>query len=1119
VSVDKRPSDHDVRVAAVDPARSFLVQAPAGSGKTELLTDRILALLATVDRPEEIVAITFTRKAASEMHERVLLKLRAAAEALEAEDGGDAQGDTPVEEHRQRSLGLAREALARDQANGWNLLRYPARLSIRTIDSLCAHLVRAMPWLSHLGGLPRVADNPQAHYDAAAQATLAMVDDEPMVAALLDHLDVDGRAAQELLALGLARRDQWMPLLDAGDDEHQLLANLEAAVGEDLERLAGMMPMGWAGDIAPSVAAAARHLAEQGGKLDLAALEGWDGAPFGTDPDVDGPRWRALADILLTAKGELRAKVNKNQGFGPGSPHKQAFEAWLAGARPHAGAWAAALDAVRHAPFAGYTAEQVATLNAMLGVLRLASAQLQLRFADTGEVDFIEIAQRAVQALGSADDPSDLLLKLDASVKHILVDEFQDTSHSQIVLLESLTAGWSPGDGRTLFLVGDPMQSIYRFRKAEVGLFLKVRDQGLAHVKPEFLRLTDNFRSDGGVVDWVNQTFRPLFPSADDAALGAISYTGSRAFHEAGEGEAVRFHPVWQFEEEGEADADSSVRRTEGLVLDLVRNALANREAGSKHPVAILVRARNHLEGVLRILRQEGISCRAVELEALKSRQVIDDLVQLARALSHDGDRLAWLSVLRSPVCGATLASLHALFGADHVASVPFLLARWLRAGGGQESPDLPPDERQRLRRAAAILLDTGNRSGAVPFSAWLEQCWQRLGGPEVYAGPDDLADAERFFRLVETLAPYGGLDAAELDARLDGLYASSGGDGPSVEVMTIHKSKGMEFDEVVLMGLHRRPASDRSPLVRFELDGDRILLGPIKPRAQDESDPVSDYLARREKQRADYESDRLLYVAATRARRRLHLVGLVRLEGGAPRAPAAGSLLGRLWDHLVCPEPDTASPEARLPAPGERRELLRLALRGLPEPAAAVAERPGKPWDWRDDAGDEAAVGTVAHAWLEYLGSQGAGTDWTPDRLEQSVPAFRVQLSRAGVREDSLDAAAEAVRATLASTLASERGRWLLSVARGHREWSLVDAAGRVSVIDLAISSEEGWLVVDYKTGLPAADEPIAHFTARMRERYTGQMERYRLAVSALDGRPVRAALYFPRADLWVDC
>src|SRR5690606_5814902 len=112
----------------------------------------------------------------------------------------------------------------------------------------------------------------------------------------------------------------------------------------------------------------------------------------------------------------------------------------------------------------------------------------------------------AQHALGSSDAPSELLLAVDYRVQHILVDEFQDTSHGQLRLLETLTAGWQPGDGRTLFLVGDPMQSIYRFRDADMSLFLKVRHGGLGTVPCTPLTLSRNFRSAPAVVEWINRT-------------------------------------------------------------------------------------------------------------------------------------------------------------------------------------------------------------------------------------------------------------------------------------------------------------------------------------------------------------------------------------------------------------------------------------------------------------------------------------------------------------------------------------------------------------------------------------------------------------------------------------
>ncbi|WP_262358421.1 PD-(D/E)XK nuclease family protein, partial [Bordetella pertussis] len=132
-------------------------------------------------------------------------------------------------------------------------------------------------------------------------------------------------------------------------------------------------------------------------------------------------------------------------------------------------------------------------------------------------------------------------------------------------------------------------------------------------------------------------------------------------------------------------------------------------------------------------------------------------------------------------------------------------------------------------------------------------------------------------------------------------------------------------------------------------------------------------------------------------------------------------------------------------------------------------------------------------------------------------APSIR-QLTRAGIPAGQADAAAQAVLDTLQSTLDDERGRWLLGQARARREWPLIDAAGRVSVIDLALSTEDGWLIVDYKTGRPHEHETPEQFAIRMRQRHGEQLMRYCAQVTALDGRPARAALYFPRARAWID-
>lgn len=1142
---ERLPQDHAARTDALDSTRSFLVQAPAGSGKTELLTDRILALLATVNRPEEIVAITFTRKAASEMHARVLSKLRRGL------DG------PPEAMHERRSWELARAALARNEAQGWHLLDHPARLAIRTIDSFCAGLVRSMPWLSELGGMPEITDDARANYEAAARATLDLADEYDAVRVLLQHLDVDVQAAKDAIADMLGQRDQWLPLLRHGSDRAGMEAMLAEAIGEDLDALSEAMPYGWAEALCGPARLAATHLqdGEDDNKL-LALLDWTEELP----PDAEVlDQWRAVAHLLLTGTGSLRKTVNKNLGFPAKCAHKEPFVAWLEAADGQA-AWVRRLNAVRDIPEPRFTDAQWEVLGAQLMTLALAVAQLRLRFADTGEVDFIEIAQRAASALGSADDPGELLLKLDASIRHLLIDEFQDTSQTQLDLLRTLTSGWQAGDGRSLFLVGDPMQSIYRFRKAEVGLFLEVADIGVGELQPDFLNLTDNFRSQAGIVDWVNRSFVSLLPKRSDAAAGAIAYSPSTAFHDALPDPAVRFHPAWS-----RAGAAPAEEQAEDIAVGLVRQALADHK-GAKHPVAVLVRARSHLGNLTRRLAQEGIRCRAVDLVPLALRPVVADLVQLVRALSHPGDRLAWLSVLRAPYCGLTLTSLQRLFGDDHITPVPVLLERALRivrptlpaavdtapqgslfdaAPAAPESPSaqalLSADEFERLRQVAAVLLDKRNDSGAMPFAAWVESLWRRLGGPALYAGLSVANDAESLFQLVERLAPHGGIDPAALDAGISRLFAAPDAadeDDGAVEIMTMHKSKGLQFETVILYGLHRAPRGDQAPLVRFEQSGGRVLFGPVKPRAETEADPVSRYLGAREARRASYEIDRLLYVAATRARKRLHLVGHVSLDEatGQIKTPPAASLLGRLWPCLETPVPPSlqgeAEPDAADGPEWQGEPLRRVASVGLAQLArlSDITVSPGfgaaarGAWGdgsehpaWQLEAGYDAAIGTLAHAWLARIGQDGVQA-WPADALEDRLPAMRRQLTRAGIPASQADAAAEAVLETLQATLSDDRGLWLLSQSGARREWPLIDAAGKVSVIDLALSTEDGWLIVDYKTGRPHPGEPPAAFATRMRQRHGEQLLRYCTQVTALDGRVARAALYFPRAKAWID-
>ena len=489
-------NDRAARDEALDPKRSFIVQAPAGSGKTELLIQRYLQLLSVVDEPEEIIAITFTRKAAAEMQYRVLSAL------WEAQTG-----ERPEQPHQLRTAQLAAAALERDAQNEWDLLTNPRRMRIQTLDSLNASIARSRPVSSpgSASGVRVVVDAELVSlHRAAAMATLDYLavsgPAHDAAAEVLEHLDNNTGIYVDYLARMLGTRDQWLPFTgsgslseeDAGRLRGILEHNLEYAVRAHLDLVEVSFPQSIRHELASLFDYAAGNLRDNGDENHpIASLAGLADLPS-PDP-VAAPQWRGIAELLLTLAGTFRKQVDKRLGFPPeGKAQKETIKELLAEIAAYE-QLAEVLHAVRSLPPVSYTSEQWNVLLALFRLLPLASVELRRLFSEQGVADHIEIAMTAGDALGTADSPGDVALLLDYQVRHLLVDEMQDTSSAQYRMLEALTGGWEANDGRTLFCVGDPMQSIYRFRNAEVGQFLLARANGIGDVELEPLTLAPQF--------------------------------------------------------------------------------------------------------------------------------------------------------------------------------------------------------------------------------------------------------------------------------------------------------------------------------------------------------------------------------------------------------------------------------------------------------------------------------------------------------------------------------------------------------------------------------------------------------------------------------------------------
>ena len=637
-----------------------------------------------------------------------------------------------------------------------------------------------------------------------------------------------------------------------------------------------------------------------------------------------------------------------------------------------------------------------------------------------------------------------------------------------------------------MFVVGDPMQSIYRFRDAQVGLFLHARRHGLPGVKLQPLTLATNFRSHAAIVDWVNGVFPAVLPAAEDESSGAVPYSPSSPAEPADlDGE-----PTLDLFPDREAEA----RR----VVELVRAARGR--------TAILVRNRSHLDAIVPALKGAGIRYRAVEIEQLGEKQVVQDLYALTRALTHLADRVAWLAILRAPWCGLGLDELSSFFEGKNEETIWELMR-----------------DRPRLARMVAVLKPALADRLRGTLRDRVEGVWLALGGPACVADATDLEDAEIFFDELERLEVAGELeDFGALAESLGKLFALPDVEaGPeAVEIMTIHKAKGLEFDTVIVPGLDRGPRSGRKPLFAWRaLAGGRLLLAPIDETGG-EQEPLYQYVRMLDREAEDIEAGRLFYVAATRAESRLHLLGCVSLDqDGVLKMPARRSLLGLAWgalgDRVRLPAPVAAASDVSEPLPAG--ELKRLpADFEIPEPPKAVG------WKAPDEGREEEQIefswaqetvrhaGSVVHAWLERI-AEDELRGWDAKRVDALRARFASDLERRGVAPAELERALGLVVSALKNALADERGRWLLGPHPVARNEYRLRSRLRSFRVDRYLEDADGtkW-VVDYKTSEHAGGG-IEAFLDEQRARYAAQLDGYAEAVGGAS-----RGLYFPLHKGW---
>ncbi len=1128
--------DADARASALETDKSCIVQAPAGSGKTELLTLRYLKLLSLAAEPEEVLAITFTKKAASEMRDRIVSTLQWAAEV-------EASKTELSKEFEKQRLRISVSVLQRDESLAWQLLKNPSRLRVQTIDSFCFYLASQLPILSRVGGSPVLSDDVSEVYEFAIQSTLEKLNQETElrkdIALLFGHLDNNVEKVEKLLVELLNKRDQWIShalLIQSEFDQAQdyLRVNLVELVEESLLQLAEYLSP-YESALVPLL-----RFSAQNSKVKTPITEEIELATELPEVSLDNlAHWNFVANLLLTKDKKWRAQVNVNNGFPAGNTDDAVFNALckqrknelseLLTLLKENGAALESLDYIRKLPFPDINTHQWQLLGAIARILIQLSGELLLSFAHFGIMDYAQAGAAARTALGTADNPTDLALTLDHRIQHILVDEFQDTSQLQLEILQQLTLGWQQGDGRTLFLVGDAMQSCYGFRNANVGIYLNVQEHGIGDVHLNSLRLQTNFRSQKKVVAWVNQIFAGAFPEFPDSSRGAVPYAKSAPINSSVEAFEIETVLV---SHDGKGN-DQAKEKEADLVVEHIRSL---RESQPNSSIAILVRSRSHLAQIIPKLKEAGISWQATDIDRLGTLPVIEDLLSLTRALANTSDRLAWFAVLRAPWCGLTSADLFAVAASVGKHSVWYGLKNF-----GEPDYILPTglsdDGLERLTPVLKVLQYAMAASRRVSLRHLVETTWTLLRGHDLVLNDNELESAAHFFELLEQFEHSQSIkDLIKFEDQVKQSFVSSSKtsqDNNSINVLTMHKAKGLEYDHVILPGLTRPPAHDDKPLLqwyeRLNANGEnKLFLAALTALGKDEDDL---YTLIRSEQKAKnlLEDTRLLYIAVTRAKTSALLIGVTTDKGDGEHTIPKSSLLARIWPQLEeagklkkvtavdssAALENSSAQEKRLITTLRRTEKP-LLLSDIEENAIArykleldeAIEQTTFPPEYDDKKAAE--IGTLIHRCLEVYSYLGSNAQFSKT-LEKQKSYWSLMLRDVIPDATERKATLRDIEKTIVTTLTNPDFQWIFATKNetARSELQITSPNQKNNIVDKTLVDEHGvrWLI-DFKTGSPKQSQSEEDFIKSMIERYREQLEGYQALFSAMENNPTKMAL-----------
>ena len=879
------PKDQQQRQGAIDHNLSVHVEAPAGSGKTTVLMKRFLSLLARVKEPEEVLALTFTRKAAGELRARIQGELLARTDK-------EAALSREQELYKAELQEMARAAFFHHVNKGG--ASFLERLKISTFHGFCAQMIRLAP---HAVGLPPdftlMEESTTIRMQKEAVELMrremeALPGGDPARRALVQRLvrlnNNWPRLAAELQSL-LARRDilsEFITLARESRDpaayEAVLRSHLNRMIGPGLSKLSREFR---ASELGRQWREFYHYLCDCGAGVADSLPEDLPGANLD-----DLPAWKALAEGILTKKGQCF------KSFTDKFPKNIKNTPWRLMLQTVPGSSVQLLNQYRNMPGFLLQHDEVDALQDLIILLDRTLGAYEHLCHTRRSLDFISLEQQTMSLL-EAEAMPEIFANLDYRLTHLLVDEFQDTSRNQIRLLCRLLAPWQGDPNRSLMVVGDPKQSIYGWRQARVEQFTETRNQKRLPCpeSPSFevITLETNFRSCATLIQWANRVFGDTIMSSQDKC--------GVEFHAAEPKPGADIGSPPQLALFGFSDRKRSREREAAWLAREI--ALLQRNLAPQETVGVLIFVRTHLPTYLKAFREARLNPRVKDGLPLRDSLPVQHLHNLARALVRPHDDLAWAGLLRGFAGPQSLSVL-----ADIAMAPGDFWSEKIREFA--LFPHCPAE----VRKFYQAMKAAGKRVGREPLNEiladWLLQveAWSKTAAWEESQG---VANLKAYLDLVAgTVAGTPEATVIQVDDLLAEAYQPPdprAQDSP-VEIMTVHKAKGLEYDHVYVPHLDWEPlktAKNDAPFLLEEMPGTgSAVIALNRAFLQTDQSILYQTLKIMGQNNALAEARRLFYVAVTRAKKSLHLSGVISQNKNSEWKFPDKSPLGWLREHYA---------------------------------------------------------------------------------------------------------------------------------------------------------------------------------------------------------------------------